>query len=556
VAGDGVYGYSGDGGSATSAELTDPEGVAVDAHGNVVIADTNNNRLRVVAAKTGTFYATAMTKGDIYTVAGNGTGGYSGDGGPALSAQLQLSFDNIGPAAGGVAIDANNNIVIGDTFDNRIRVVARETGVFYGQAMTRGDIYTVAGDGTPGYSGDGGPATAAEVTWPVGVALDAHGNLIMADSINSRIRVVAATTGTFYGLAMSKGDIYTVAGDGTPGYSGDDGPATAAELYIPYGVALDAQGDLFIADSANSTVRVVVAQTGTFYGQAMTAGDIYTVAGTGTAGYSGDGGPGTAAQLDGPQGVTLDSDGNVLIADTGNQRIRVVAAQTGTFYGQAMTEGDIYTIAGTGTASYSGDGGPADSADLNFPQGLAVNATGDLLIADQSNNRIRFLISSRWQGGPPSCGLPAGDICTVAGNGTPDYEGDGVAATSAELDTPFGVATDPEGNFYIVDSASNRIREVGGFDLQIVTTALPAATTGRAYRARVHAQGGTTPYSWLVGSGSLPPGLHLEKSTGVITGTPTKTGRYSFTVKVTDSGYPPAGASVQLSVAVGSAGSH
>jgi hypothetical protein len=144
----------------------------------------------------------------------------------------------------------------------------------------------------------------------------------------------------------------------------------------------------------------------------------------------------------------------------------------------------------------------------------------------------------------------------VAGNGTPDYEGDGVAATSAELDTPFGVATDPEGNFYIVDSASNRIREVGGFDLQIVTTALPAATTGRAYRARVHAQGGTTPYSWLVGSGSLPPGLHLEKSTGVISGTPTKTGRYSFTVKVTDSGYPPAGASVQLSVAVGSAGSH
>ena len=158
IAGNGTFGYSGDGGPATSAGIYDPEGVAVDGSGNVVIADSGNNRVRVVAASTGTFYGTAMTKGDIYTIAGNGTGAYSGDGGPATSAELNF------PQA--VAVDGSGNVVIADTYNNRVRLVAASTGTFYGQAMTAGDIYTIAGNGTGGYSGDGGPAHLGRARLP------------------------------------------------------------------------------------------------------------------------------------------------------------------------------------------------------------------------------------------------------------------------------------------------------------------------------------------------------------------------------------------------------
>ena len=357
IAGTGTQGFSGDGGPATSAELGGPFGVAVDTAGNLLIADTCNNRVRVAAASTGTFYGQPMTAGDIYTVAGGGTGGL-GDGGPATSAELD------GPH--GVAVDAAGNLLIADFGNQRVRVVAASTGTFYGQPMTAGDIYTVAGGGTGGL-GDGGPATSAELNLPQGVAVDAAGNLLIADQGNERIRVVAASTGTFYGQPMTAGDIYTVAGTGTGGFSGDGGPATSAELNFPTGVAVDAAGNLLIADADNNRVRVVAASTGTFYGQAMTAGDIYTVAGDGTAGFSGDGGPATSAELNFPQNVAVDAAGNLIIADSSNQRVRVAAASTGTFYGQPMTAGDIYTIAGTGSQGFSGDGGPATSAEFDFP---------------------------------------------------------------------------------------------------------------------------------------------------------------------------------------------
>jgi trimeric autotransporter adhesin len=321
-----------------------------------------------------------MTAGDAYRIAGNGTQGYSGDGGPATSAELYLPD--------GVAVDGSGNLVIADTFNNRVRVVAARTGTFYGQAMTSGDIYTVAGNGTQGYSGDGGPATSADLYEPVGVAVDGSGNLVIADDGNNRVRVVAARTGTFYGQAMTAGDIYTVAGDGTPTDSGDGGPATKAGMLPDY-VAVDAAGNLVISSIAR--VRVVAARTGTFYGQAMTAGDIYTVAGDGTFGYSGDGGPATSAELNGPSGVAVDTAGNLVIADTLNNRVRVVAASTGTFYGQAMTAGDIYTVAGDGRIGYSGDGGPATSARLSAPTGVAVDSSGNLVIADTENGLVRLV---------------------------------------------------------------------------------------------------------------------------------------------------------------------
>ena len=252
-----------------------PFEVAVDGAGNLLIADIFNRRVRVVAAATGTFYGQAMTAGHIYTVAGNGTATFSGDGGPATKAQLDQP--------GGVTVDRAGNWVIADTGNNRIRVVAAATGTFYGRPMTAGHIYTVAGDGTAGFSGDGGPATKAGLDQPERVRADRAGNLVIADTDSNRIRVVAAATGRFYGRPMTAGDIYTVAGNGSTGHRGDGGPATKAGIKDPEDVAFDHSGNLVIAGGyGNNRIRVVAESTGRFYGRAMTAGDIYTVAGGGT----------------------------------------------------------------------------------------------------------------------------------------------------------------------------------------------------------------------------------------------------------------------------------
>ncbi len=516
IAGSGSYGYSGDGGPATSAQFYYLDGVAVDASGNVLIADENNNRVRVMAVATGTFYGQSMTKGDIYTMAGNGSSGYSGDGASSTSAELN------GPL--GVAVDASGNVLVTDAGNDRVRVTAGATGTFYGKSMTKGDIYTMAGNGTYGYSGDGGPATSAELNGPFGVAVDASNNVLVTDAGNSRVRVAAGATGTFYGQSMTKGDIYTIAGDGTSGYSGDGGLSTSAELDGPAGIAVDTSGNVLIGDSGDNRVRVVAIATGTFYGQSMTKGDIYTIAGDGTLGYSGDGGPATSAELDGPFGVSLDASGNVVIADEGNSRVRVVAIATGTFYGQSMTKGDIYTIAGDGTSGYSGDGGLSTSAELKGPEGVAVDASGNVVIADSLNYRIRVV--AKDTGTFYGISMTAGDIYTVAGNGscyevclpegvtvdasgniveadtysyrvqvipgsngtyygdsmttgniytvaglytTYGFSGDGGPASSALLDFPEGVVVDASGDVLIADHGNNRIREIGAYGTQAIT---------------------------------------------------------------------------------------
>ncbi len=227
-----------------------------------------------------------------------------------------------------MSVDRAGNVVIADTGNQRIRVVAASTGTFYGQVMTAGNIYTVAGNGTEGCSGDGGPATSAEFSYPRGVAADGAGNLVIA--CDSRIWVVAASTGSFYGQAMMAGDIYIVAGNGSEGFSGDGGPATAAELNAPDGMAADGAGNLVIADAGNLRIRVVAGSAGTFYGQAMTTGHIYTVAGDGRGspgegGFSGDGGLATRAEFSNMDGVAVDSAGDLVIADSGNYRIREVS---------------------------------------------------------------------------------------------------------------------------------------------------------------------------------------------------------------------------------------
>jgi hypothetical protein len=472
VAGGGSTGAEGV--PATQALLFGPSDIAVDRVGNLVIDDRDNLRIRVVAARTGAFYGKAMTAGDIYTVAGRGTLGPLGDGGPAWHAGL--AFPD------GVIVDRAGNLVIGDSGNNRIRVVAGSTGTFYAQAMTKGDIYTIAGTGTAGFSGDGGPATGAELSGPGTPALDAAGNLVFADSGNERIRVLAESTGTFYGQAMTTGDIYTIAGMGTQGFAGDGGPATGAQFQGPLGVAVDSAGNVVIGDVNNNRVRVVAASTSSFYGQAMTAGDIYTIAGNGSLGFSGGGGPATRAQLNAPTGVALDGAGNLVVVDAGNYRVRAVAAASGTFYGRAMTKGDIYTIAGTGTQGSAGDGGPATGAELDSPVAVAVDAAGNLVLSDFDLVRVVAGRTGTFYGQA----MTAGDIYTVAGNGTRGFSGDGGPATSAELGGPGTVAIDAAGNLVIPDTANSRVRVVathtGTFYGQAMTAGDIYTVAGRALR--------------------------------------------------------------------------
>jgi sugar lactone lactonase YvrE len=473
VAGSGKDGFSGDGGPATSAEIDDPSGIVVDGAGNLVVSDSHNDRIRVVAASTGSFYGQAMTAGDIYTVAGSAKSGFAGDGGPATKAELLF------PA--GVAVDAAGNLVFADVDNNRIRVVAASTGTFYGRAMTAGDIYTVAGDGAFGSTGDGGPARQATLATPNDVAVDATGNLVIADTgsptgpAGNRIRVVAARTGTFYGQAMKAGDIYRVAGIGVPGFAGDHGPALSAELHDPEGVATDSAGNLLIADTSNIRLRVVAVSTGTFYGQAMTAGDIYTVGGTGKAGFSGDHGPVRAAEMSGPAGIAFDPAGNEVIDDSGNSRIRLAAARAGTFYGQQVRAGDIVTVAGNGLGGFSGDGGPATKATLGGKTlGLAVDGTGNILIADNGQNRIRMVAdhTGTFYGQQTK----ADDMYTVAGNGGQGFSGDAGPATSAELNDPEKVAVDHAGNLVIADTHNFRVRVVAASTGTFYGQAMTAGT--------------------------------------------------------------------------------
>jgi trimeric autotransporter adhesin len=214
-------------------------------------------------------------------------------------------------------------VLIADYYNDVIQVIAENTGTFYGQPMTAGDIYTIAGTGAYGFSGDSGPATSATLAWPTGVLVDSAGNVLINDYNNQRIRVIAENTGTFYGQPMTAGDIYTIAGNGIQGFSGDGGPATSAALDLPDRAAIDGNGNLVIVDWGDGRVRVVAESTGTFYGQAMTAGDIYTIAGTNKLGFSGDAGPATKAELDRVEWVAVDGS-NLVITDSYSNRVRMI----------------------------------------------------------------------------------------------------------------------------------------------------------------------------------------------------------------------------------------
>jgi len=375
VAGNGLAGYSGDGGSAANASLFGPNGVAVDAAGNLFISDCNNNVVRKVTLD-----------GNITTIAGNSTFGFSGDGGPATSAALGCPS--------GIAVDGSGNLYIIDYFNTRVRKVAPD-----------GVITTFAGNGHVGYSGDGGPATSAEFANPTGLAVDLAGNLYISDSANFDIRKV--TPGGMISTAVVS-------------------IGTAVSLGNPSSVAVDVNGDLFIGvlGEPNEVIKV-------------SPGGVTTMVAGPASGFSGDGGLATKAAIDGPTGIAVDLAGTVYFIDGGNSRVRKVSA-----------DGIINTIAGGGDFRFFGDGGPANNAVLNYPIGIALDDNGDVFVSDSSNWRIRKL-------------TPGGLIATVAGNGFPGVidAGDGGPATSTSIFNNTGaMAVDDSGDLFI--SESGDIREV------------------------------------------------------------------------------------------------
>lgn len=328
VAGNGTDAATGDGGPALSASFH-PDGLTMDSAGNIYIADQNHNRIRKVDPT-----------GVITTVAGNGNTMFAGDNGLATSATVYIAGNH-----NGLAVDAAGNLYVADDGHHRIRKID-----------PKGIITTVAGAGTQGFSGDGGPATSAQLFRPSSVAVDSAGNLYIADTNNRRIRKVDA-----------RGTITTLAGTGAFGYSGDGAVATSATMETPVDVSVDAQGDVYFTDQDTATVRKVTP-----------AGIISTVAGNGTTGFSGDGGPATSAAFAGPLSATVDNLGNVYISDSGNHRIRKVDAS-----------GTVTTIAGNGSNSpNNGDGGPPTSANV-LPNGVAFDSAGNYYIADTGHNLIR-----------------------------------------------------------------------------------------------------------------------------------------------------------------------
>jgi len=498
VVGNGLAGFAGDGSVATSAELSSPSAVAVDAAGNLYIndgvagnnyfPDSGNHRVRRVDVS-----------GIITTIAGSGSAGFSGDGGAATNAQLNYPS--------GLAVDGGGNLFIADRGNNRIRMVG-----------TDAKIATVAGNGWHGVIGDGNTASLAMLDSPRGLAIDAAGNLYISDTLDDRIRKVDAD-----------GIITTVAGIGNDPMvsgTGDGEPANGAHIISPEGIAVDAGGNLYIADG---TVRKVDA-----------SGIITTVAGNSTMGpgYSGDGGPATIAQLSDPQGVAVDAAGNMYISDTGNNSIRKVDTNgiittvvgNGTSYVGVLNHplgitvdagGNLYiadtynnvvrrlspaeslaTVAGNGTASFSGDGGLATMASLDAPSAVAVDSTGNLYILDAYNQRVRMLTN--------------GYISTIAGNGmwnsTYEYgtfSGDGDVATSAGLSFPLtqfslGLAVDSGGNVYIADNGNNRVRRVGlsvhasaGRNQSVMAEPSGTADVSLDGSGSYDADGNPLTYSWI-----------------------------------------------------------
>ena len=373
----------------------------------------------------------------ISTVAGNGTAGFAGDGGPATAANLKF------PA--GIIFDSSGNLYIGDTANSRVR-----------KMDTSGNISTFAGTGDFGDFGDTNVATKAGLNRPYALAIDKAGNMYIADTYNDAIRKVAASTGI----------ISTIAGT-MQGFGGDGGGATGALFDTPTAVVLDAAGNLYIADTNNHRIRKVGLD-----------GNISSFAGTGNAASTGDGGPASNAALHSPEGLAIDKAGNIYVADTAGHRVRKIAL-----------DGTITTVAGNGSGGFGGDGGPATQANLYYPKGIAVDpSSGNLYIADWLNSRIRVV-------------TPDGKIYTAAGNGEYDYSGDGGPATNAALRFPWGLAVGASGSVYVADDENSVIR--------LLTPVAPAVSVAPSLAPKIDLSGVVSD-SQFGGFSAVAPGSWIE----------------------------------------------
>lgn len=370
---------------ATKVSISLVDGMAVSPNGDVYIARRAHNVISRIDQK-----------GLLVNVVGTGASGYSGDGGPATKAQLKV------PA--GLTFDSKGNLYIADRENHRVRKVSR-----------KGIITTVAGNGTAGFSGDGGRATQASLNLPSGLVVDTKGNLYISDRSNNRVRMV-----------NSRGIIKTIAGNGNDGYHGDNMPALKATLDKPFGLALDKNNNLYIADRGNNRIRKI-----------DSSGLISTVAGDGGFYFIGDNGPAYRASIAGPTDVAVDDKGNIYIADRNNNRVRKVD-----------TLGMIHTIMGTGQRDYNGDSELARETNLHLPFGVALDKNGDLLVIDRSHYRIRKLV------------MKGNKVTTLAGNGVKQFGGDGGPAQGAKLEFPHGIDVDSKDNVVFADKANYRIRKI------------------------------------------------------------------------------------------------
>jgi trimeric autotransporter adhesin len=513
----------GDEGLAVDAELDEPVGVTLDASGDIVFADTRNQKVRCVIEVAGGCGGSTYPTGYIVRIVGNGIFCTSstlpcGDGGVPINAHLH--------DPSGISYDAAGNLYIADQLDHRIREVTTLNGKL--------TITTVVGSGTPGFCGDGGPAKSACLDGPYAVLVDAAGTIWVGDTGNQRVReVVSKTINTFAGgnsggdggapsaatLAFpvgvtwdASGNYYiadaannrirkitsgaspvisTVAGTGSmcfpeTGIScGDGGPALSAWLNTPNAVAVDASGNIFIVDTNDYVVRVVNTQQGQIVVANVTvpAGDIATIAGTlgdqcdPTNGVCGDGGPGTAALLTNPTSLALDNLGSLYIADYFGNRVRCLILASGGCGGSQDPVGSIVTTAGTGVAGHSGNNGPATIATLDHPWGVATDAAGNVYISVSGNNVIQCVIEVAGGCGSTS---PVGDIVVFAFNGKATFSGDGGLATKATMTTPLGVGFDPAGNFYVGGGGDSVVQRIDASTLTIATVAGNPSAPGRA----------------------------------------------------------------------------
>ena len=457
LAGDIVPGHN-DSQPATSGSMNSPAGIALDGAGNVYVADAANNVVRVIVTQDSalTLAGQPIPSGNIQVVAGNGTPGYSGDNGPATNASLNTPC--------GIWLDANGNIYIADTVNSVIRAVNVHTTPVTIATVTiqPGNIATIAGINQGGYSGDNGPATQAKVNQPLGLFVDSTGNIYIADTQNNVVRFV--NTG---------GTISTIAGNASPGFMGDGGPATSAELNHPSAVFVESKtGNIFIADGDNLPVPANATSNERI--REIKSGIINTVAGNGTQCTDptacGDGGPAKSAKLWAPTGVFVDGSGNVFIADQNDDAIR-----------EFTVDGNIDTVMGQLLdTAYSGDVNPAlgivgtaTEASLRRPGGVVSDNVGNVIIADTVNNAVRKVDTS-------------GIISTVAGNGFPCPNRlcfDGSPATSTPITTPTDAVLDTGGNLYVSAGGDNLVRVVNNQSaaltffsgLQSVVTVQPGA---------------------------------------------------------------------------------